>query len=377
MATQVLTLALESGDTPIPIRDDVDGLFVTVTSNGRPIALACLPRPGDGRIAVSRAVAEAFSRAPAPPTPLASASQTRLSVIVCTHERPTDLTRCLESLGATRDAGHDVIVVDNAPSSGATAAVARELGVRVITERRKGLDHARNAGVAAAEHELVAFVDDDVVVGPGWAAAVVAAFDRDDVACVTGLVLPLELETDGQESFEQYSRQRRDLTPALHTRATLRPSAAGLVGMGANMAFRRDALTSLGGFDPRLDAGTRTQSGGDTDMFARTLDAGHVIAYVPDAFVWHRHRRTAAEVRACVFGYGVGLYSVLAKRLVEAGDVAALVTAARWFAGPVVKAAAMKLRGQSSAPWTVVLSETAGACCGPLQLILETRRGAP
>ena len=153
--------------------------------------------------------------------------------------------------------------------------------------------------------------------------------------------------------------------------------ASGLVGMGANMAFRRDALTSLGGFDPRLDAGTRTQSGGDTDMFARTLDAGHVIAYVPDAFVWHRHRRTAAEVRACVFGYGVGLYSVLAKRLVEAGDVAALVTAARWFAGPVVKAAAMKLRGQSSAPWTVVLSETAGACCGPLQLILETRRGAP
>ena len=377
MPTQVLTLELGSGNESAVIRDDVHGVFVTVLSDGRPLALAQMDRPASGRVAAADALAAAFTRAPESLADHSSVASEHLSIVVCTHERPSDLRRCLASLESARAAGHEVLIVDNAPTSGATAAVAGEFGVRVITERRKGLDHARNAGVAAAGHACVAFVDDDVVVSAGWASAVAASFHRLDVACVTGLVLPLELETAAQESFERYSRQRRDLTPRVYSRATLRPSAAGVVGMGANMAFRRDVLTSLGGFDPRLDAGTRTQSGGDTDMFARTLDAGHVIAYVPDAFVWHRHRRTAAEVRACVFGYGVGLYSMLAKRLVEAGDVAALVTAARWFAGPVVKAAAMKLRGQSSAPWTVVLSETAGACCGPLQLILETRRGAP
>src|SRR6185503_6099291 len=91
-----------------------------------------------------------------------------------------------------------------------------------------------------------------------------------------------------------------------------------------------------------------------------------LIAYSPDAYVWHRHRRSARELRSCVFGYGVGLYSMLTKRVVERRDFGALITAGRWLVGPVVKAASAKVAGRPAPPWNVVLAETAGTMFGPL-----------
>src|SRR6185436_4011909 len=139
----------------------------------------------------------------------------------------------------------------------------------------------------------------------------------------------------------------------------------GQVGMGANMAFRRDLLIELGEFDLRLGPVACTRAGDETDMLARVLDSGRLIVYTPDAYVWHRHRRTVREVRSCVFGYGVGVYSVLTKRLVERRDLGALVTAARWLLGPLTKAARAKIHGRPSPAWHVVLAETAGAMIGP------------
>jgi GT2 family glycosyltransferase len=287
------------------------------------------------------------------------------SVIVCTRERPDDLARCLESLAGVRSDGHDIMVVDNCPVTDRTATVADRFGVRYVLEPARGLDRARNAGIAAAQHDIVAFVDDDVVVSPPWLTAIQSCFADPRVSCVTGLVLPLELETSGQEEFERYSQHRRDLAVRVYSKSVLRPSAAGIVGIGGNMAFRRDVLLALGGFDVRLDAGTATHSGGDTDMFARVLDAGHTIVYSPAVQVWHRHRRSQAEVRACVFGYGVGVYSMLTKRLVEQRDPGALVTACRWLIGPIVKAANAKINGRAAPRWDTVLAETAGAALGP------------
>jgi GT2 family glycosyltransferase len=297
-----------------------------------------------------------------------------MSVVIPTHERPDDLTRCLESLAGVRNDGHEVIVVDNGAVTTRTAAVVERFGVRCLTEPTPGANRARNLGWAAASHDIVAFVDDDVVVSDTWLAAIGARFADPTVGCTTGLVLPLELETTAQEEFELYCQHRRDLHPRVYSRKVLRSSAAGIVGMGANMAFRRDILVALGGFDSRLGPGTRTRTGDETDMFARILDAGWLIVYTPDAYVWHRHRRTPQEVRSCVFGYGVGLYSVLTKRLIEQRDFGALITGGRWLLGPLVKAARAKIRRGPSPPWSVVLAETAGAAFGPFCFGYETWR---
>jgi GT2 family glycosyltransferase len=306
-----------------------------------------------------------------------------VSIVIATHERPDDLLRCLEAMLPLMRAGHEVLVVDNAPVTERTARVAAEYPVRYLVEPRPGQNNARNLGWQAATHGLVAFTDDDALPDPGWPEAIARAFARSPAAGLTGLVLPLELETEAQELFERYCQHKRRFKPAAWAReaapgvAALSPAEAGLAGMGANMAFRREWLAWLGGFDPRFDGGTPTCSGGDTDMFARLLEAGGRIDYVPQALVWHRHRREAAELRRCLFGYGVGQYSFFAKRVFEAGDLAAAVTAARWLAGPPLKAAANRLRGRPAMPLHCLLPELAGACLGPLRFWRVAAGGTP
>ncbi len=375
MPTQVAQFELQAAPSTIPVRNDVHGLLLLVTSGGRPVDLLRIARPASGAVS-----SDQIMRLGKGGWPLVPEKRVRpllkqpISIVVCTRERPDDLRRCLESLvGIERD-GHEVLVVDNAPVTDRTASIAARFGVRSVVEPTPGLNRARNAGVAASTRDVVAFVDDDVVVSQPWPAAMTSCLDDPQVGCATGLVLPLELETDAQEDFEAYCQHRRDLQRRVYAPGDVPSSSAGVVGMGANMAFRRNLLSTLGGFDPRLDAGTRTRSGGDTDMFARVLDAGRSIVYTPDAYVWHRHRRSAREVRSCVFGYGIGLYGMLTKRVVEQRDLAALVTAGRWLVGPLVKAASAKLGGRPSPRWDTVLAETAGAPLGPIYFAYETWR---
>jgi len=373
MPTEIVQVDADALPRSIGLRDDVDSVLVVVTTCGRPVKMLRLPRPSNGVLTT----AEIASRFPAQSRSASTAvrqTRSRISVVVCTHERPDDLSRCLESLASVANDGHEVIVVDSGPTTTRTAEVAGRFHVRFLTEEKRGLNRARNAGITAAAHDIVAFVDDDVVVSPGWLNGVAAAFEDPAVGCVTGLVLPLELETAAQEQFELYCQHRRDFESHIYSKSVLPASAAGIVGMGANMSYRRTLVRDLGLFDVRLDAGTCTRSGGDTDMFARVLDAGQLIVYSPEAQVWHRHRREEGELRSCVFGYGVGLSGMLTKRVVEQRDFRAIVTAGRWLVGPLVKAARAKIARRSAPRWTVVLAETAGAAVGPFCFAYETWR---
>jgi GT2 family glycosyltransferase len=243
-------------------------------------------------------------------------------------------------------------------------------------EPTPGLNRARNRGLRVARHEIVAFTDDDCEPDPGWAGALAAAFADGEVGAATGLVLPRELETRSQERFEAYCANRRRFRPRTFSARDTPPSAAGVAGMGANMAFRRDLLASLGGFDPRFDGGMPTLSGGDTEAFARVLASGRSIAYRPDALVWHTHRRDAAALRRAVFGYGVGLYAVLAKRLVEDGDRGVWLTAPRWLLGPPLKAAWNAVRRRPATAPDLLLMELTGALLGPARFLAARRAGS-
>ena len=376
MATQVIELDLANGAEDIRVRDDVQHLFVFVTDRGVPIALRRMASPSSRTITRRELLPDVGPTFRSGITPIEDgASPTPMSIIVCTRERPDDLARCLESLAEARRDGHEVIVVDNAPVADRTAEVVARFGVRRIVEARQGLNRARNAGLAAAAHAIVAYLDDDVVVSRGWTAAIGRAFMEAAVGCVTGLVLPLELETEGQEQFELYSQHRRDLTAHVYSRETTAPSAAGIAGMGANMAFRKEVVVAVGGFDERLGPPSATRAADETDMFARLLDAGHRIAYAPAAYVWHRHRRTIAEVRSTVYGYGVGVFAMLTKRLVEEGDLGAVLTAGRWLVGPVVKRAGAWWWRRPAPRWDIVLAETTGALTGPWCFAYEATFG--
>jgi glycosyltransferase involved in cell wall biosynthesis len=254
-----------------------------------------------------------------------------VSVVICTRERPADLARALDAVRSLQPPPLETIVVDNAPTSDATReVVARAEFAKYVREDRRGLDAARNRALREARGDIVAFTDDDAVPEPGWLQGLLPNFADRVVAVTTGLTLPLELATEGQELFEEHCTFVRGFTRRVFDGQRHNPLAVGQVGAGANMAVRRDLVLSLGGFDERLDGGMPTRSGGDHDLFTRVLLAGHRIVYDPAAVSWHRHRRTTDELLDTVYGYGVGVYAMWTGLLIERREVGILRLAWQW-----------------------------------------------
>ena len=276
----------------------------------------------------------AASEAPpcAPEQAVVSGAAPLVSAVVTTCDRPGQLLRTLDSLLRQRYPAFEVIVVDNRPRGGPTRqAVGQQYGaeprVRYVAEPRVGLSAARNAGLAHARGPIVAFTDDDVTVDRHWLSSLAAAFLRDPAAaCVTGLILPLELETTAQLLFEQFGGfskgfQRRsfDLGPNRPPDA-LFPYSAGRFGSGANTAFRTAVLRGLGGFAVELGAGTPARGGEDLDIYLRVITGGHRLVYEPRALLWHRHRPDRAGLSRQIHHYGVGLSAALTRRFMASRE---------------------------------------------------------
>lgn len=259
------------------------------------------------------ALGQLTQQPPAPPAPL----HTPATVAVCTRNRPDDIKRCLAAFMEMHDDGQEFLIVDNCPSTDDTYHVVAEFGdrVRYVREDRPGLNIARNRALREAKHEIVAFNDDDAVPQPDWLRALVQNFTHPDILAVTGLTMPLELETEAQVVFERISPFSRGYERRVHWGNRQNALRAGSVGAGANMALRRSLLTTVGPFDEALDSGMPTKSGGDTEIFARILSQGYHIVYDPAALSWHRHRRTWAELHSTMYGYGVGTYAMWTRML--------------------------------------------------------------
>lgn len=264
-----------------------------------------------------------------------------VSVVVSTIvDRVEDLGRLLDVLEHMDYPDHEVIVVDNrvrVPADDRLPALLAGRDVRLVTERRPGLSAGRNAGVAAARGEVVAFTDDDVSVDPQWLRALGARFVREPgLDAVSGVILPTELSTPAQIWYEAYyggfSGERTfapvtivpdDVTGTMrHARVqAVRPDGSvakhfavygiGAYGAGANMAFRRSVIDAVGGFDTTLGAGSPARGGEDLAMFVETLWRGGRIGFEPRAVVHHRHRRTIEDLHKQLHGNGVGFTALM------------------------------------------------------------------
>lgn len=215
-------------------------------------------------------------------------SELSLSVVVCTHDRPADLERCLTGLARSCRAV-EVVVVDSAsdpPVESIVAAREAELPMlRYVYEPRPGLSPARNRGVAETSGDVVAFVDDDAIPAPGWADEILATFERPRVGCAGGECVP------------RFEAARPDwLSDALLSFAGItsfggparRARSRAEWPFGANLAFRREALTAAGAFSPELGrVGDSLLSYEDTAMVERVIAAGWEVWLRPTAVVEH------------------------------------------------------------------------------------------
>jgi GT2 family glycosyltransferase len=267
-----------------------------------------------------------ISTLPKPPE-----SERSVSVAIPTHERPEHLNRCLGSLRAAIAGvpGAEIIVVDNANRTDRTERVVddwrrRGLPVRRVSEVRAGTSRARNCALRSADSELVAFVDDDVVVDPAWLRGIRRGFSL-DAGVVTGLVAPAELETEAQLLFERKMRWSNIRSREVYSIKSQKkydfpfPFMAGNFGAAANMAVDREVALSIGGFDESLGPGTYCRGGEDFEFFVRSLRRGIRLAFEPTALAWHFHRRELTELRSQLFGYGVGMTGYLARTAAQPG----------------------------------------------------------
>lgn len=254
------------------------------------------------------------------------------TVAVCTRNRTDDLRHCLPGLAKLAARGHEVLIIDNNPSDDSTAQlVAQYPAITYVHEPRAGLDIARNRALTTAKGDIVAFTDDDAQVDDGWLDALLNNFADPTVAIVTGITMPLELETKAQLWFETTNSFVRGFERRVFDRNYHPPLAAGAVGAGVNMAIRRNTLPHIGLFDEALDGGTASRSGGDQEFFYRTLLRGFRIVYEPAALVWHRHRREWDALRSNVYAYGVGLFAWWTRAVLEEKELRLLAVAPKWF----------------------------------------------
>jgi len=213
----------------------------------------------------------------------------RISVVVCSYNGARTIRDCCEGLLKLEYPDFEVIVVDDG-STDATAAIATEYGFRVISTENLGLSNARNTGLAAAQGEIVAYTDDDAYPDPHWLSFLASTFLNSDHAGVGGPNIP---PTDGGAIAECVAN-----APGGPVHVLLSDREAEHIP-GCNMAFWKDKLEAIGGFDPRYRA-----AGDDVDVCWRLQQRGWTLGFSPAAVVWHHRRNSVRAYWKQQKGYG-------------------------------------------------------------------------
>ncbi len=306
-----------------------------------------------------------------------------VSIVIATYDRPQDLKECLSSLLAQRSPRPvEIIVVDNHPASGLTPPMVAEFpGVKLVSELRKGLSYARNAGIAVSSGDIIITVDDDAVMPPDWLEKVVAPFNRAEVMTVTGNVLPLELETKAQHLFEVYGGlgrgfERREFDRAWFDSCGRRAVPTWLLGATANAAFRASVFgdRNIGLMDEVLGAGTPTGCSEDTYVFYKVLKAGYVIVYEPAAYVFHKHRREMGALRRQIYSYSKGHVAYHLMTLLHHRDLRALVRLFFELPQTYYRRIKQRILGGGAYPLSLIIVEMVGNLAGPWALLKSRRK---
>ena len=279
-----------------------------------------------------------------------------VAVIVPTLRRPESLERALRSLFAqtgVADRVSEIVVVDNDPVGSAAATVeglqsGSPWSLTCVHAPRPGVATARNAGLAATDAPLIAFLDDDEAASPGWLAALLKAREETGADAVFG---PITGRTPDAAPW---------LKPWLERFFGREgPERTGLIdqpfGCGNSLMVRATALPGPAPFDTGAD-----QAGGEDDaLFAALAARGGRFGWAADAWVEEfapAHRATLTYALARAFAYGQGPSQTAA----AAKDWPAV---ARWM---VIGAGQTAVFGAASAALTLgpirIITSSSGQC---------------
>ncbi len=216
-----------------------------------------------------------------------------VSVIVVSRGRAGLLARCLTGLGQMYYPAFEIVVVADEGGIAAVAEMGWQARVKTVPFDAPNISAARNAGIAAAAGEIVAFIDDDAVPEPTWLDHLAAPFADPVVVAAGGYVrgrngisfqyrAGLVSRTGEEVPLEVAGEAPRIVAP---------PPGHAVKTMGTNCAFRRQDVSLMGGLDPVFRF-----FHDETDLNMRLAGAGGKTAVVPLAQVHHGY--AASDRRA-------------------------------------------------------------------------------
>lgn len=219
-----------------------------------------------------------------------------LTIVICTYNRSDWLPGCLSSLELQcSDGAVEVLIIDN-NSTDATSSIAKEFCKRLpnfkyIFESTQGLSHARNRSIKEANGQFVAYIDDDAKAHPDWVNSIIHFFETRPEACGAGgphhafslaPIPPWFPKEYGSRSLGNKTRKLRE---------------GEWIG-GMNMAFRKQALTEVGGFDTSIGMnGDKISYGEETHLTLKMLERGMKVYYCAEMQVDHAIRPDKLKLR--------------------------------------------------------------------------------
>jgi len=214
----------------------------------------------------------------------------KVSVVVCAFNAERTMDKCLASLKELNYPNYEVVVVNDGSTDRTLEISRRYDNVRIIDQENQGLSAARNAGIMAAKGEIVAFTDSDCEADPDWLTYLVAKILSSNLSAVGGPNLSPPEDTLVPSCVA--------VSPGGPTYVLLSDEVAEHIA-GCNMAFRREALLEISGFDALFRA-----AADDVDLCWRLQNAGYTIGFCPAAVVWHYRRNTISAYINQQRGYG-------------------------------------------------------------------------
>ena len=230
-------------------------------------------------------VRAAFAEVPFP----ADTAWPRVSVVCCSYNGAATIRDTLEGLAGLVYPDYEVIVVNDG-SIDATPAIVGEYDVRLISTENRGLSNARNTGWQEASGEIVAYIDDDAYPDPHWLCYLAWRFLHTDYVGVGGP----NIAPPGDGPIADCVAN----APGGPVHVLLSDTEAEHIP-GCNMAFRRDALAAIDGFDARYRA-----AGDDVDVCWRLQEAGGRLGFHSGAMDWHHRRNSVKTYWKQQLGYG-------------------------------------------------------------------------
>ncbi len=214
----------------------------------------------------------------------------KVSVVVCSYNGARTLTDCLRAICVQDYPDYEVILIDDGSTDQTPAIAAQFPKVRYLHQSNLGLSAARNTGARVALGRIVAYTDSDCVADDKWLHYLVTAMVDQEVDAIGGPNIP---PTDDCMIARCVAA-----SPGGPSHVMLDDRYAEHVP-GCNMAFDRERLLALGGFDPQFRV-----AGDDVDICWRFTDARLRIGYAPAALVWHHRRHTVRGYFRQQKGYG-------------------------------------------------------------------------